>query len=185
MHWQHSIHRCWEILLPSRPPHKKNRERYFHDNNGGCASSALRFHQCREGKNKSWVISWVARVFDFVTNCWFWVFFFKKTFRIRSEPSPFFGGKFWKIRIKELVPVLTVSESSKNQGVSWNDQHRPDSSIHGYLNSFRAFDKHGYNIRTNSLIFEKHGVYQPQELPWWPLHLSFLDTRPTPVISSC
>jgi hypothetical protein len=39
------------FFLP--PPHKKNIERYFHDNNGGCASSALRFHQCREGKNKS------------------------------------------------------------------------------------------------------------------------------------
>jgi hypothetical protein len=33
-------------------PPQKNTERDFHDNNRW-ASSALRFHQCREGKNKS------------------------------------------------------------------------------------------------------------------------------------
>jgi hypothetical protein len=72
MHWQHSIHSM--LRNSSSFPPQKNTERDFHDNNGW-ASSALRFHQCREGKNRSWVISWVARVFDFVTNCWFWVFF--------------------------------------------------------------------------------------------------------------
>jgi len=97
MHWQHSIHRCWEILLPS--PHKKTEREISMTTTDG-------HHQhwgsinAERGKTKAEWFSWVARVFDFVTNCWFWVFFKKKLSELEENHPDFFWGKVLKSGLK-------------------------------------------------------------------------------------